>query len=775
MFETDKYTKKAAESVRIAVETAEKLGHTFVGTEHLIYGILSEGTNTAAAILRKSGLSEEIISEFLRNSIGTGIPSDLSEEDMTPELSHILESARNISSSDGAALTGTDSILLSIADTPSCTGYSILSEYSTGTETIKNACSCNELTSMRSFTGLSERKCPNLYRYSQDLTRMAFDHKFSPVIGREKEINQVIRILLRKNKNNPCLVGEPGVGKTAVAEGLAMMIAEDKVPLLLRGKIICSLDLPSMLAGARYRGDFEERFKNCLEETAGEKNIILFIDEIHTIVGAGAAEGAIDAANLLKPELARGDIRIIGATTFKEYRRFIEKDGALERRFQPVKINEPDTEQLNTILCGIKKSYEKYHHVNIPDRILHLTVDLSEKYIHDRFLPDKVIDVIDEACSNACLRSSSSAGSASDILRHTIAEVTGQDMDYTETVTADDIAEVISSRTGIPASSISEDESVFLSELENELGRNIFGQDKAVRAVADSIRRNRTGLRDPSRPVGSFLFVGNTGTGKTQLAKAVARTVYGSEKNLIRLDMSEYMEKHTVSRITGAPPGYSGYADQTSVCDSIRKNPYTVVLFDEIEKAHPDILNLLLQITDEGELRDSQGIRIDMKNTLVIMTSNSGCIPEGTSRNIGFTDRSISENSGESVIKALEKTFRPELLGRLDDIIVFEPLSRESLVRIARSCLDELSERASESGLSLVFSDEIPDIIINECEKEKSGARSVRRMITSKIEAPVSRLILNKKSSNFNRIIIGSYKNEIAISTESDDNFLLKS
>jgi len=775
MFDTDKYTKKAAESVRIAVETAERLGHTFVGTEHLIYGIISEGTNTAAAILRKSGLSEEKISGYLRNNIGTGIPSDLSEEDMTPELSEILESARNKSASDGAALTGTDSILLSIAENPECTGYGILSEYSTGPETIKSACICSELSSIRSFTGLSERKCPNLFRYSRDLTRMAYDNKFSPVIGREKEINQVIRILMRKNKNNPCLVGEPGVGKTAVAEGLAMMIAADKVPQLLRGTIICSIDLPSMLAGARYRGDFEERFKNCLEETAGEKNIVLFIDEIHTIVGAGAAEGAIDAANLLKPELARGDIRIIGATTYSEYCKFIEKDGALERRFQPVRINEPDSEQLSTILSGIKNSYEKYHHVNIPDRILKLTVDLSEKYIHDRFLPDKVIDVIDEACSNASLRKSASAGQAADILRYTIAEVTGQDTDYSENVTAEDIAEVISSRTGIPASTITEDESVFLSDLENELGRNIFGQDKAVRAVADSIRRNRTGLRDPSRPVGSFLFVGNTGTGKTQLAKAVARTVYGSEKNLIRLDMSEYMEKHTVSRITGAPPGYSGYADQTSVCDSIRKDPYTVILFDEIEKAHPDVLNLLLQITDEGELRDSQGIRTDLRNSLIIMTSNAGCIPEGNVRNIGFSDERSSANDRISVLKSLEKIFHPEFLGRLDDIIVFDPLSRDSLIKIAQNCLDELSQRASDIGLTIVFGNDIPDMIINECEKERSGARSVRRIITSRIESPVSQLILNKKSHNFDKIIVRSHKNKIVVSAENDDNYLLKS
>ena len=785
MFNADEYTQKAATSVKHAVAAAEKLGHTFVGSEHLISGFLTEGANIACTILRSNGISENKILDYLRNTIGTGIPSFLSEDDITPDLNNILETASCHSRKTGASMTGTEYMLFAVANCNSCGGYRFLKESGADISRIKREClDSNVMSQPTLYTGISEKQFPCLYKYSKDFTKLAYENKFSPVIGREKEINQIIRILSRKNKNNPCLLGEAGVGKTAVIEGLSKQITDGLVPPSLRYKSICALDIPSMLAGARYRGDFEERIKNCIDEIKRNRNIILFIDEIHTIVGAGAAEGAIDAANILKPDLARGDLQIIGATTYSEYRKFIEKDGALERRFQPVVINEPDKTQLYTILSGIKNSYENYHMVNIPDKIINLTVDLSERYIHDRFLPDKVIDVIDEACSNASLRRSRKANDniayeVSESLKKSISDLTSPEEHYapetyTETVTAEDIAEVISSRTGIPVNSISEDENRLLNNLENELSRSIFGQDRAIKSVSDAIRRNRIGLKDSRKPIGSFLFVGKTGVGKTELAKAIARTLFGSDNNMIRLDMSEYMEQHSISKIIGAPPGYTGFSESGTVSDTIRKNPYSVILFDEIEKAHPDVLNLLLQITDEGEFKDSQGRITNMKNTLIIMTSNTGCNIAEHKNSIGFSDN-IMNNDSEIIRKELKKAFKPELLNRIDDIIIFEKLSKDILKMISEMFLNNLSERAEKIGIHLRYTDDVAEFISDNPETERYGARPLRRLITNKIESPLTEQILQKNVVPECDVTIKIDNNKIVMSVGNKDSFLLKS
>ncbi|MGN1085895.1 MAG: ATP-dependent Clp protease ATP-binding subunit, partial [Porcipelethomonas sp.] len=600
------------------------------------------------------------------------------------------------------------------------------------------------------------KKIPTLYKYGKNLTEQAWEKKIDPLIGRDKEIERIIQILARRSKNNPCLIGEAGVGKTAIVEGIANMMARGNVPDELKRKTIFSIDLTSMVAGAKYRGDFEERIKNCIDEVVNDGNIILFIDEIHSIVGAGAAEGAIDAANILKPQLARGEIQIIGATTIEEYRKYIEKDSALERRFQPVIIEEPSEEATVNILNGIREQYEKYHNVKITDEVIKSAVTLSVRYITDRYLPDKAIDVIDEAASRVKIKKSGETKKSIvfpldisgerltlDKLEKRFSRNKEKEFIEPAVITVEDTASVVSLWTGIPVNKINEEEEIRMMNLESELGKRVIGQDKAVSSVAKAIRRGRTGLREQGKPVGSFIFMGPTGVGKTELSKAAAEIMFDSNKNLIKIDMSEYMEKHTVSKIIGAPPGYTGYDDKGCLTDIVRRKPYSVILFDEIEKAHPDVLNLLLQILDEGNLTDSTGRKINFRNTLIIMTSNIASeIIEGK-QTLGFGNEETDDVSMK-VKSELKKFLRPELINRVDEIVIFNRLKRGDLKKIAEKLLGELSERAEKIGIKVMYEDTIPDALINESSINKYGARYIKREIVQKIENIIAQQIVEK-------------------------------
>ena len=770
MYNPDNFTKKAVISLKNAIKSAGELGHTYVGTEHIILGFLSEGTNIACSILKSHRITENKIYEYIKRNIGYGISTILSEDYITPGLRKVFSEAEKNSHKNGASLTGTEYILSEILKNKSCSGFTMLKELGADTDMIKRDCTDINISSSKfSYAKLDEHQYPSICRYCKDFTLTAFENGFDPVIGREKEIEHIIQILSRKNKNNPCLIGEAGVGKTAIIEGLADKIIKGTVPMSLRNKYICSLDITSMLAGARYRGDFEERIKNCINEVAKHKDIILFIDELHNIVGAGAAEGAIDAANILKPELARGSIQIIGATTYSEYRQYIEKDNALERRFQPVTVNEPNKERLMNILCGIKKSYENFHRVNISDDIIDKTVELSERYIHDRFLPDKAIDIMDEACSHAIIRTSkenlSSHPGITDFLRrnmHELGITHTSPESYNIDVTTEDVTSVISIWTGIPANSINTEEERKLSVLEEELKKHIIGQNKAICSISEAIKRNRVGLKDENKPIGSFLFVGPTGVGKTELAKVISEIMFDSSENMIRLDMSEYMEKHSISKIIGSPPGYVGYRESKTVADMIRKKPYCVVLFDEIEKAHPDILNLLLQITDEGEFRDSDGRKINMKNSLVILTSNIGANHAFSSSSLGFCTGEKT-NASSDTMSSIRKYFKPELLNRIDEIILFESLSQNSLEEISALFLDRLVLKAKKIDITLEYSPNLPRYLSCNKETEKYGARPLKRSIKNNVENPLTEKILKKEIFYGDKVFVDICEEQIKL------------
>ena len=778
MYSINDFTKKAISSLKYAIKSAGELGHTFVGSEHMVLGFLTEGSNVACAILKNNNITEKKVIQRLKLSIGDGISSVLCEDNLTPALRKILSDSVIESHSAGASLTGTEYILTTILKNSSCGGTSILKSIGANINRLRNECesinSIEAASSASSYVKIDEHLYPSLCKYSKNLTEIAFEKGFDPVIGREKEIERVIQILTRKTKNNPCLLGEAGVGKTAIVEGLAQLIVKGDVPFALKNKFICSLDIPSMLAGAKYRGDFEERIKNCINEVIGNKDIILFIDEIHTIVGAGAAEGAIDAANILKPELARGELQIIGATTYDEYRRHIEKDSALERRFQPVTINEPDKEQLFRILNGIKPSYENFHMVNIPDSIIHQAVTLSERYIHDRFLPDKAIDIIDEACSHAIIRNSKKVNEEksfetdiTDMLRKDVSELNaksdGNERYHKIEVTAEDVSNVISAWTGIPTSSINKKESGKLLNLENELKKTIIGQDSAVKALSEAIRRNRVGLKDEKRPIGAFLFSRPTGVGKTELAKSIARAIFDSEDNMIRLDMSEYMESHSISKIIGSPPGYVGFKESGQLAESIRRKPYSVILFDEIEKAHPDILNLLLQITDDGSFRDSQGRKVDLKNSLIILTSNIGTNNKNSGVSLGFQNTENNDLLKKEMLSELRHFFKPELLNRMDDIILFDSLSPEILKKISILFLDELVNRAKKINILLRYTTAVAEYVSNNQETQKYGARPLKRIISNKIENLITKKILENSIMPGSEILVDIHDNNITV------------
>lgn len=797
MYQFKGFTEKANKALNLAIESAEEMRHNYVGTEHILYGLVKEGSSVAATALNECGVTEDALREKLESINGTMSLVELTPDDFTPRTKRVLRAAVIISSKTGYTYVGTEHLLLAILSESDSYAVAFLEELGVSVERLAQAVSKGmQGGAEEGFGGFENESAPNgsqkggsaLDKFGRDLTQAAKNGEIDPVIGREKEIQRVIQILSRRTKNNPVLIGEPGVGKTAVAEGLALEIAKGNVPEILKDKRVVSLDLTGMVAGAKYRGDFEERIKAAIDEVKKSKNTILFIDELHTIVGAGAAEGSADAANILKPSLARGDFQVIGATTLNEYRKYIEKDAALERRFQPVKVGEPTPEQAVQILKGLRDSYEAHHKVKITDEAINAAVTLSSRYIADRYLPDKAIDLIDEGASKVRLASLTSPDNVkeledeiADYEKEKASAINEQDFERAARlrdeqkelqtklddakkkwqeqqkgnsgeVTAEDIAKIVSEWTGIPVVQLTKEESERLLNMENVLHERVIGQSEAVTAIAKAIRRGRVGLKDPKRPVGSFIFLGPTGVGKTELCKALAEAMFGDENAMLRLDMSEYMEKHTVSKLIGSPPGYVGFEEGGQLTEKVRRKPYSVVLFDEIEKAHPDVFNMLLQILEDGRLTDSQGRTVDFKNTIIIMTSNVGArlITEKQS-SLGFN--SENENAEESekkdikelVTGELRKVFRPEFLNRVDDIIVFNKLNKDEIKQIAVKMLKTLENRLDKMNIKISFTDNAISEIADKGFDENYGARPLRRAIQNEIEDPLSEQMLEGK------------------------------
>ena len=788
MFKFTGFTEKANKSLNAAVKAAEDLGHTYIGSEHILLGLLSDTSTVAGAVLAAHNITYADIEDELKRSIGVGVPTELQPDDFTPRSKNILETSVAFARQMGQQLVGTEHVLLAIAREGSCSATLLLSRAGVSMQDIVNDVSKALMGgTANAGTGNKDGGKENesmLSQFGRDLTKLAKDGKIDPVIGRQKEIERVIQILSRRTKNNPCLIGEPGVGKTAIAEGLALKIVSGEVPELLKDKKIYSLDLTGMVAGTKYRGDFEERIKKVIDEVKNAKDVILFIDEVHTLIGAGSAEGAADAANILKPSLARGELQIIGATTIEEYRKHIEKDAALERRFQPVMVDEPSQEEAIEILKGIKDKYEAHHKVKITDEAIESAVKLSTRYIGDRYLPDKAIDLIDEAASRVRLRSYTAPSDLKEledkkksVEAEKLSAVNAQEFERAaalrdeerkldkeikdkkenwhdmagkshDEVTPADIADIVSSWTGVPVTQLSTEESDRLLHMEDELHRRIVGQDEAVEAVSRAIRRGRVGLKDPKKPIGSFIFLGPTGVGKTELCKALAAAMFGDENAMIRLDMSEYMEKHTVSRLIGSPPGYVGYDEGGQLTEKVRRKPYSVVLFDEIEKAHPDVFNMLLQILDDGVLTDGQGRRVDFKNCIIIMTSNVGAkLISQKQKAFGFAAgaKELEQNEKEikdAVMGELRNTFRPEFLNRVDDIIVFQRLTKENIKEIASRLLAVLQKRVEDMGIEVTFSDEAVSKIADAGFDDVYGARPLKRAIQSRIEDALSEEML---------------------------------
>lgn len=792
MFKFTGFTEKANKALNKAVECAQNLGHTYIGSEHLLLGLLSDTATVAGVVLSGRKFYFDDVEEYIKQTVGVGVPTKLGAQDFTPRSKRIIENAVYLAGRTGNSLAGTEHILLSIASDDSCYAYQILERGGVTADSIMSDISkklMNTSSTNANDDGKSGTGNETLDQFSRDLTELARQGKIDPVIGRHDEIERVIQILSRRTKNNPCLIGEPGVGKTAIAEGLALKIVSGEVPETLKNKKIVSLDLTSMVAGTKYRGDFEERIKKVIDEVKASPDIILFIDEVHTLIGTGNAEGAVDAANILKPSLARGELQVIGATTIEEYRKNIEKDAALERRFQPVMVDEPSKEEAIEILKGLRDKYEAHHKVKITDSAIKEAVELSVRYIADRYLPDKAIDLIDEAASRVRLRAFTEPPELheleqkkKDIEAEKLSAVNSQDFELAaklrdeekeisdslekkkedwkskagrskDEVTENEIAEIVSLWTGVPTAQLTQQESDRLLHMEETLHNRIIGQDEAVKAVSRAIRRSRTGLKDPKKPIGSFIFLGPTGVGKTELCKALAQTLFGDENAMIRLDMSEYMEKHTVSRLVGSPPGYVGYEEGGQLTEKIRRKPYSVVLFDEIEKAHPDVFNMLLQILDDGILTDSQGRRVDFKNSVIIMTSNVGAkLITQKSADFGFTGKENSaeavmekEKIREAVMGELKKTFRPEFLNRVDDIIVFDRLQKDDIKKIAVNLLDSLKKRVEELGIGIEFTDKAISDIADAGFDEVYGARPLKRAIQNKIENLLSEEMLENK------------------------------
>ncbi|MEG0570908.1 MAG: ATP-dependent Clp protease ATP-binding subunit [Oscillospiraceae bacterium] len=806
------FTQKANTCMNSAIAIASSLGHTCIGSEHILYGLLKDPSSVAATILGKYNITAPIIENKLTESVGKGIETNLSPNDLTPRSKHILERALYEARNVGHSYVGTEHILMAILQESDCYAVLFLSELGVSGKDIYISCAKefaklygmdgenNEFNPSSATSGTSYSKNEKLSAYGKDLTLMASNNEIDPVIGRQTEVERVIQILSRRTKNNPCLIGEPGVGKTAVVEGLAQKIALGEVPETIKDKTIFSLDITSMLAGAKYRGDFEERIKGVIDEVIKAKNVILFIDEIHNIIGAGAAEGAIDAANILKPQLARGEIQVIGATTITEYRKHIEKDAALERRFQPVTVAEPTGEEALQILFGLRDKYEAHHKIKITDEAINSAVTLSSRYITDRFLPDKAIDLIDEAASRVRLKSFTAPGSVKSVedelktvAAEKVAAIDAQNFEQAAQfrdkekalreqldeqnkkwqekrvkasgeVTSEDIAEIVSSWTGVPVKQLTQEESERLMCLEATLHERVVGQDEAVSAVSKAIRRGRIGLKDPNRPMGSFLFLGPTGVGKTELCKALAQVLFGDENSVVRLDMSEYMEKHSVSRMVGSPPGYVGFDEGGQLTEKIRRKPYSVLLFDEIEKAHPDVFNILLQILEDGILTDSQGRRVDFKNTVIIMTSNIGATLLTERKNLGFglqtSEEEVYKNDKQSIMSEVKRNFKPEFINRLDEIIVFHKLSQEDIKVIARKMLANLCNRVEKLGIKLSFEDSAIEKIATLGFDTVYGARPLRRAITSQIEDKLSEKILDKSVLQNGEIVVSATDKE---------------
>ena len=805
MYKFNGFTEKANIALNLAIRCAEQFGHNYVGSEHILYGLIKEGTGVAATVFSHLDVKTEDVENFLKTEIGLGkSTTSLTPDDFTPRTKRILQVAFIKARSMGHNYVGTEHLLLAILDERESYAVRILASLDLTADGIVEKISEN----FREFDSTDDsqedtrrnKRTRALERFGKDLTKLAKEGKIDPVIGRNEEIERVIQILSRRTKNNPCLIGEPGVGKTAIAEGLALKIVNNEVPELLKNKRIIALDLTAMIAGTKYRGEFEERIKGVIKEITKNKDIVLFIDEIHTIVNAGSAEGSTDAANILKPKLSKGELQLIGATTIKEYRKYIEKDAALERRFQVVMVEEPTKEETVLILKGLRDKYEAHHKVKILDDAIETACEFSDKYIKDRFLPDKAIDLIDEACSKVRLAAftapkdlkkledelkkieaeKSAAVNAQDfesaaklrdeekILRNKLESIKSSwKQEATELagiVTKEDIAKVVAMQTGIPVTKLTEKENEKLLRLEDELKSKVIGQDEAVKTVCRAIKRSRVGLRDENRPIGSFMFLGPTGVGKTELCKTLAYALFNSKDALIRIDMSEYMEKQSSAKLIGAPPGYVGYEEGGQLTEKVRRKPYSVILLDEIEKAHPDVFNTLLQVLEDGILTDSQGRRVNFKNTIIVMTSNIGAkLITEAKMSFGFmssaSDKEDFEKIKETVLSELKKEFKPEFLNRVDETVVFNKLTKDNMQKITQNLLLELKERVKKLDIDISFSPEAVSALAEDGYSKTYGARPLRRLIQTKVEDEISEKMLRKEIKPKDKVTI-NYEQE---------------
>ena len=812
-----KFTKRAEKALEYAGDLAQGFGHNYIGTEHILYGLVKEGSGVASQVLNMQKITAENVVEEIEVLIGKGDKSqNRGEIGFTPRSKRVIENAFLEARKLGSEFIGTEHLLIGIMREGDSVAVRIMMDLNVNPQKLYNEivkvinedenAGANDKQPKGKARG-SYNQTPTLNQYGTDLTKKATEGKLDPVIGRKDEIQRVIQILSRRTKNNPCLIGEPGVGKTAVAEGLAERIIAEDVPEMLKNKRVVSLDIASMIAGAKYRGDFEERIKKCLEEVKKAGDVILFIDEVHTIVGAGSAEGAVDAANILKPLLARGEVQVIGATTLNEYRKYIEKDSALERRFSPVTVGEPTNEETIEILKGIRDRYEAHHNVKITDEAIKAAVELSTRYINDRFLPDKAIDLVDEAASRVKMRTYTQP----DTLKKLEEEISAMNKEKDDaikvqdfekaaglrdkinvekeklqkekekweskntksitTLTEEDIAEVVASWTGVPVKKLTQTENEKLRNLEQTLHQRVIGQNEAVDAVAKAIRRGRVGLKDPNRPIGSFLFLGPTGVGKTELSKALAESLFGNEDAMIRIDMSEYMEGHSVSKLIGSPPGYVGFDEGGQLTEKIRRKPYSVILFDEIEKAHPDVMNMLLQILDDGRLTDAQGRTVNFKNTVIIMTSNIGARLITDKTTLGFSAKDKKDESQKEyetikkdVMGELKKQFRPEFINRIDEIIVFHKLNDEDIKQIIDIMLNQVTKRMAEKSYKFEIDNSVKELIAKKGVDTDYGARPLKRAIQNILEDKIAEEILDGNIKPNKKAVIKAEDDKIVIS-----------
>ena len=806
------YTAKAKKAIDIATRISKSLHHSYIGTEHILLGLLKEGTGVASQVLADNGVEYDKVLELIEELIAPGHAVAVLEDGLSPRAAHVLEVSKAEAARFHSEKIGTEHLLIAMIKETECVASRLLNTLSVNVQKmyVDTLIAMGEDVSQykdefqngKPGKRKNAEGTPSLDQFSRDLTELARDGKLDPVVGREAEIDRVIQILSRRSKNNPCLIGEPGVGKTAIVEGIAERIMGGMVPDTVLGKRVVSRDLSGIVAGSKYRGEFEERIKKVLAEVAKAGNVLLFIDEIHTIIGAGGAEGAIDASNILKPALARGEVQVIGATTIEEYRKYIEKDAALERRFQPVVVEEPTEEEAISILKGLRSQYESHHNVKITDEAVEAAVRLSARYINDRFLPDKAIDLMDEAAAKVRLHVGGDPREAAE-LRREIAEsqetleqaLSGGDLEaareaqtkrqeleekleklnakakqggrrHHQTVGEDEIADVVSGWTKIPVKKLTEGEAARLKKLEATLHKRVIGQEEAVSAVAKAVRRGRVGLKDPKRPIGSFLFLGPTGVGKTEISKALAEAVFGQEQAMIRVDMSEYMEKHSVSKMIGSPPGYVGHEDGGQLSEKVRRNPYAVILFDEIEKAHPDVFNILLQVLDDGHITDSQGRKVDFKNTIIIMTSNAGAQAIVEPKKLGFASGNDEKQNYErmkgSVMEEVRRIFKPEFLNRIDETIVFRALNKDDMKQIVGLMTKELAKRCeTQLGITLVVRDAAKQYIVDKAYDPKYGARPLRRKIQDEIEDPLAEKLLDGSIRRGDEVIVTTKKNAI--------------